>query len=422
MYSRWNGTAFEDPFMLNPLPMTVAGASWMGPDIVAHGDTIYIVFKQTPEDLGHMWILRSFDAGLTFSDPVRIDTLDGDMSRFPTVTTDESGQPIVAFMKFNTGFSEARWVITRSYDFGSTFSPDVLASGWSSQSSVVCDCCPGSIVSTDNTVAMLYRDNKTHIRDTWVGLSADGGESFTEGINVDGHNWMIHACPASGPDGVVIGDTLYSTFMNGASGKVMVYMNRTSLTEPQPSLGSNVTTNNADVFLQNFPRIAAYDQALGIAWKQVTNGVEQIVIKFTNDVSGELPAIIDTVAENNIMNVDLAIHDGKIFVVWEDDGSGTVKFRSGTFSTVTSVEDKASDETISVYPNPSSGDWTLSGNELKAGLKIEIFNIHGQHVYSQILPGETSNIKIGNPALNNGIYYLRLSLNDKSHSIKLVKY
>src|SRR5437016_1740845 len=39
MFSRWNGTAFTSPVMLNPMTMTIAEAYWMGPDIASHGDT-----------------------------------------------------------------------------------------------------------------------------------------------------------------------------------------------------------------------------------------------------------------------------------------------------------------------------------------------------------------------------------------------
>src|SRR3989304_9381470 len=42
MFSRWNGTAFTSPVILNPMSMTIAGAGWMGPDIAAHADTVYV--------------------------------------------------------------------------------------------------------------------------------------------------------------------------------------------------------------------------------------------------------------------------------------------------------------------------------------------------------------------------------------------
>src|SRR5687767_10223445 len=159
MFSRYDGTAFETPRIINPTTMTVAGASWMGPDIATHGDTVYVVFKQTPEHSGVSWAIHSYDGGETFSDPVQIDFIGDSLSRFPTVTVDATGNPVVAFMKFNSTFGEAQWAVSRSDDFGKTFSPDVLASRWSSSTAHVCDCCPGSIVGSGENIVMLYRDN-----------------------------------------------------------------------------------------------------------------------------------------------------------------------------------------------------------------------------------------------------------------------
>ena len=158
MFSRWNGTAFTTPVRLNPSGMDVATASWMGPDIASHGDTVYVIVKRTPEvtDTNYIYIIRSFDGGQSFVAPVRVDMIADSISRFPTIATDPLGNPLVAFMKFNSSFSDSRWVVTKSTDFGNTFSPDVLASGWDG-STEVCDCCPGSIVSDGNNSAVLYR-------------------------------------------------------------------------------------------------------------------------------------------------------------------------------------------------------------------------------------------------------------------------
>ena len=61
-FSRWNGTAFTMPMAQNPTNMPAFTASWAGPDIASKGDTVYIVFKDTPEDINHhIYIVRSFD-------------------------------------------------------------------------------------------------------------------------------------------------------------------------------------------------------------------------------------------------------------------------------------------------------------------------------------------------------------------------
>ncbi|MEY4543384.1 MAG: hypothetical protein RL411_1461, partial [Bacteroidota bacterium] len=38
-FTRWNGTSFTSPVKLNG-SINIATASWMGPDIASHGDTI----------------------------------------------------------------------------------------------------------------------------------------------------------------------------------------------------------------------------------------------------------------------------------------------------------------------------------------------------------------------------------------------
>ncbi|MDQ3016697.1 MAG: T9SS type A sorting domain-containing protein [Bacteroidota bacterium] len=423
MFSRWNGSGFDTPVAVHPLSMKVAGAGWMGPDIAAHGDTVYVVFKVTPEDIGRSWCVASYDGGITFRTPVQIEESGEDLSRFPIVTTDDLGNPLVAFMKFNSVFGDPRWVVAKSDDYGATFKPDVLASGWSSAASEVCDCCPGAIVTSGDRVAMLYRDNNNHVRDTWAGFSMNGGEDFTTGINVDQHQWVIHACPATGPDGVVIGDTLYSTFMNGAEGKSRVYFNKTSLSDISNTPAAAISGDDDNVVLQNYSRISGDETGLGVVWKQVVNGQDEIVLSFTNDLASGLPATYDTVDLDRSISADIAISKGKIFVVWEDNATGRVGFRSGTFSVTTATEDEIASASVLLYPNPSSGSWTLKGEGIISGSRISIHTMQGRLVSAKEVPQSYSSgqVEIDNSGLMPGIYYLTLVNKNGQHSWKTVK-
>ncbi len=381
MFSRWTGSSFTTPVIVNPTAMDVAGASWMGPDIASHGDTIYVVYKRTPEasDTCHIYCVRSFNSGVTFSAPVRVDYVNDSLSRFPTVTTDALGNPIIAFMKFNPAFGDARWVVVRSTDFGNTFSADVKASGWSSPTSTVCDCCPGVIACNGNTVVVPYRDNKSNIRDTWVGISTNLAATFAGGMDADQKSWNIPACPASGPDGVIIGDTIYSTSMNGSSGMDRVYFGKASISAMAGSPSALLTGNISGLSLQNYPRIATDGTALVVAWKQTVSGNDQSLLRFTKNIASGLPAAYDTVALNNITNADVAIAKGNVFVVWEDDNSGTVRFRKGTFNSVTGVEESNAVDMFSVFPNPAKSNVTIK-SELIID-EIKIINMSGQIVY-----------------------------------------
>lgn len=254
-FSRWTGTAFSTPVSLNNMStLPVFAASWAGPDIAAFGDTVYAVMKRTPEtvDTHYVYITHSYDGGTSFSTPVRVDNIDTNKSRFPTVTTSSSGNPIVAFMKFNASFMDAQYVVSRSSDYGNSFSADVLAS---STAGDVCDCCPASLVSSGSKVMTLYRNNVSNIREIWTSVSSDGGATFPASLEIDSTNWMITSCPSSGPDAFVIGDTLYSVFMSKASGKELVHLSRASLSG-STYWHKRITGDFSGLLSQNYPRIA----------------------------------------------------------------------------------------------------------------------------------------------------------------------
>lgn len=384
MFSRWNGAAFTNPVLLNPVAINVAGADWMGPDIAAHGDTVYVVFKQTPEASSdsHIFCVHSYDGGTTFSVPVRVDNIADSLSRFPTVTTDDLGNPIIGFMKFDAFFDQSRWAVCRSTDFGLSFSSDVKASGWSDPDAVICDCCPGAISCTGAAVAMVYRDNNANIRDIWAGVSTDTASTFPGGMGIDQQNWFISACPATGPDAVIVGDTLYSTFMNGVSGSNLVYFSKSAISDMSGSMAIPITGSIPGLALQNFPRIASDGKAMAIAWMQVVNNSRQGMLRFTNDLLASFPAAIDTITLGNIYNCDVAISDGKIYVVWQNNSSGTIKYRTGTYSATSGLHENNLIPSLSVFPNPSTGDVHIESDQVID--KITVVNMFGQVVHGAV--------------------------------------
>jgi hypothetical protein len=417
-FSKWNGTMFTIPVKLNPAWMTIATASWQGPQIASFGDTVYVIVKRTPEtsDTNRLFIFTSFNGGNSFNAPVQLGFIADSISRFPTVTTDAVGNPIVGFMKLNASFGEAQWVVCKSTDFGNTFSSEVKASGWSSATSVVCDCCPGGIVNSGNTVAMLYRDNNNNIRDTWAGISTNGGSSFSNGLNVDLSLWNLNACPSTGPDGIIIGDTLYSVFTNGASGTYRTLLSKTILANT--SVSSNfLSANVPGLNQQNYPRIATDGNAAAIVWKQVVSGNSQLPILFTQDIANGFPTAYDTVDLDNITNADVALSNGKLFVVWQDDGSGTVKYRSGTYSQVSTGINKVTEKNYSVYPNPVTDQLNIISTDNKF-FSINIFNSLGENIYSE---HATSNIQLSTSNFANGLYFIQVKSDNNFFTQKFIK-
>lgn len=419
--SRWNGTMFTTPVKLNPSWLPAANASWMGPDIASKGDTVYVVMKRTPEmsDTNHIYILTSFDGGVSFSAPLRVDYINDSMSRFPTITVDASGNPIVAFMKFNSAFMKARWVVTRSNDYGKTFSVDSKASGYSGPNAEACDCCPGAIVSSGNVAAMIYRDNLSNIRDIWTGVSTDNSVSFGNGFASDKTNWMIMSCPSSGPDGVIVGDSLYSVFLSGAGGVYRTYLSTSSLSSAATGSVNKLKASLTGLGQQNYPRIASNGRAMAIVWKQTVSGNAQLPIMFTRDIKKGFGSGYDTVDLGDITNADIALGENQVFVIWQDDNSGTVKCRMGSYSPITSISEVKL-ENVKIFPNPASTAITLlSDNNLQIA-DVNIVNLLGETILTQTIHGK-SIYEIDVSGLSNGIYFIVIKSGDKFITQKFIK-
>lgn len=420
-FSRRSGGVFTAPVAVNPAGMPIAAQSWMGPDLASKGDTVYIVVKEVPEasDTSHIYLIRSTNGGISFDAPVQVDDIADSISRFPAVTTDDMGNPLVAFMKFDPSLAEARWVVSKSDDCGGTFATDVLASGWSG--GTVCDCCPGAIVTGGTYAAMLYRDANANIRDSWAGISADEGVSFPQGIAIDQQGWMLMSCPSSGPDGVIIGDTLYSTFMNGNGGTNLVYYSKSPLIAPMASAGIPLTGLTAGLSNQNFPRIAAAGSASAIAWRQVNALGQQLAVSFTSDITQGLPAAYDTVWVGSVANIDIAMTEGKIFVVWQDDVSGTVVFAEGTYTPLTHSELGTTNDKPVVFPNPATDSFSILPEQNFPGwVQVSITDPSGKVVMDPDTVYPQGKITLDVSGLANGIYIVSLISSDRVTNYKLI--
>ena len=358
-FSKWNGTSFTAPVVPSG-SLTVFAQSWAGPAMAAYGDTVYVSMQVTPEcvSTAYPYLAHSYDGGATFSMPVRMDNIDTNNSRFPIVTTTANGNPMTAFMKFNASCGNAHYVVSRSTDYGVSFSSDTVASG---AAGMVCDCCPATILSTSSNAIMLFRNNLTNIRDMWTGISADGGVTFPNHMAVDNTNWNISSCPASGPDGFVIGDSIYTVFMSGGSGTSMVYLSRSSISGMTSSTAA-ITGMFAGLSSQNYPRIAHAANAAAVVWVQNTSSGNSIVYSFTNNISHGFSGYttVTGATGSGVMNADIAITANAIHIVWEDDNTGKIMYLKGTYTGTTAIEQATEKELIAVYPNPASENFTVS--------------------------------------------------------------
>jgi hypothetical protein len=127
----------------------------------------------------------------------------------------------------------------------------------------------------------------------------------------------------------------------------------------------------------------------------------------------------ELVDSDNIGHTDVAMFDGTIFVVWEDDNSGTVKYQIGTYNSVAQVALLSADNQISVSPNPSSNAWKVNTNEAVNKSDFEITNSYGQVLDLNVSCISSRSFSIENHKLPNGIYFLQLKNHGKI--VKMIK-
>ncbi|MBK6543131.1 MAG: T9SS type A sorting domain-containing protein [Flavobacteriales bacterium] len=347
-----NGAGFSAPTEVSTAGCVPAVADWMGSSIAAVGNTVWVVMKATPEESEPIYVRRSNDGGLSWGDTLRVDPFDGLVSRFPSIDLIDPDTPVVQYMQFDNGWNGARQVV--SHMMGGSFMPPVQVSSPFAPGDV-CDCCPNQIVMDNDHAVALYRNAGTNLRVMWGAVSTDGGASFPVGGLVDTTDWVLNACPSSGPDGYLDDDSIHYVWMSGATNGAKVYLG--SALASDLSLGGqrNAHPGQAQNLQQNFPRIAGSGDTLGVVWQQALG--TQVEILFSWSVSG--PAGLSAPDTVNIdltgaqRTPDIAFANGAFHIVWGEQGSGHVRYRKATLVNAQHVDMyPALEDEYVVWPNP----------------------------------------------------------------------
>ncbi len=211
--------------------------------------------------------------------------------------------------------------------------------------------------------------------------------------------------------------------MNGGNIDELVYYNKASLTDMSCQEASSMT-EYVNGLLQNYPRIANYGSAVAMLWQHSMNFSSQLGLYFTSDVTKGFPEDYDTVAFSNVINADVALSKDRIFVVWQDNNSGTVKYKSGRYETRVGVKDQNSFSLLNIYPNPSLEDWTISGTANSAMISLELLDVKGRIIFSTNMPapGNQFQVTIPNDELPIGIYFLRITDSSTTAVREVVKH
>lgn len=405
-FARWAGKEFTEPEQINPAGKQAFTEPWAGPEMVSRGDTVYVAYKEIPEDVNHIYLKHSYDGGKHFSIETQVDDSDGLISRFPTVAIDPYGHPLVSYTKYDEGYKNPRHVVAKSKDLGETFAGEAVVKNMSG--GVISDCSPPTVVQSGNGTVILYRDNLNEYRNIWAGISHNSAVSFDKGLQIDWTNWQTKDCPTQPPHGTIVSDTLYTVYASGTGDSSLVYMSKTSLFG-QSSNSAPITGRFPGLTSQNFPRIANSGNAAVVTWLQSIGVNMQVCMLFTNDITTGLPEKYNMVAKGVFDNADVTLGGGHIYVVYSDDSAHRLMCRIGHYEETEANKLLAENTTVSLQRAPSGKYFTVTLADLSYCMMVDV---SGKE-YEMDMKCRKNVCKVNTEELDPGLYIVRLYCKDE---------
>ena len=407
--SKWNGTSFSIPYNIVSPVLEVTG--FIGPEIASKGDTVYVIFLSARSPNNYVYLISSFDGGLTFSDTVRVsDNSNTYKFSMPNVTVNTDGNPIVSYMTCTNSWTDWEQMVKVSSDFGNTFSSafdvSALAPG------EPCDCCKSSLVANGNEVFLLFRNNDMDVRNAYVAKSSDGGLTFTTANDIDDANWVIGSCPSTSAQGMLSGDSIIIVRRSGANGQDKLLLSAVNSTDLQYAYNHNIDPISFGV--QNFPEIAGNGDTIGIVWQDNRNSYMDCYFSYSTtgaNIISESVYMSDTNNVGSQTDPDICFTNGIFHFVYENVGTHEILYRSATFVNNTAITELDNNQ-FTICPNPTKEKIKIS-THLK-GL-VSIKNIEGKLLMQVEKKQENEVIDIS--LLPSGIYTVEL----QKQTIKFIK-
>lgn len=417
-FCKRNGlNSFDVPVKLNPDGTEVQDYNWSGPDLCAEDSNVYVAYHDLGFETGHIYLVKSTDYGVSFSDTIRIDNLAAtDYSQFPDIAV-LNDTLYVVFMSHGLVTMNPQMMLTRSFDGGQTFEPAVDASSWMGEEA--CDCCQPELIVNDEHVIIYFRRNASNVREIKGLISYDRGATFNEMYSPDDHNWNISACPSSGPDARFLPSgnavCIYRT-SDGGTGKLFLNeYNITTSTELNELEISDAASTNTGI---NYPQIAADGSMIGVVWEALGSATDVYFNATSTGVAGLLPAnaINITDSAGSQSKPDITILNGSFHIIYSELTGTEVKYVRVT--SVNSLEEKQDNFNLKVYPNPAGEILNVHYEQTGSAL-IEIIDLSGKIIRADLIQSNSEPIDVSQ--IESGIYLLRISSENSVETISWIK-
>jgi hypothetical protein len=406
-----NGMGFTPAIQVHPTYSVWPSASqWWGSNIAAAGNTIWVALRDGQYD-GRIYVLRSNDGGFTWGDTIRVDPEDSLIKQLPSITVQDPDEPIVQYIEINSDLSERRQVVSRMTN-GSFSSPIQVSLPFAPGN--VCGSTQGQLVSNGDHVVALFGNSGNDESAVWGAFSADGGESFLFGSQMD--TTGSSGC-ATGPDGIISGDSITYVWTSVAEDGQLIHIGRTGMLDGGIGYHALMLPGSGAVG-QYYPRIAGSGDTLGVVWRHHAAGDMNVLFSWSvTGLSGfSIPDTVNIELGGLQREPDIAYADGAFHIVWRDSGLADVRYRKATLNSNVGMENIANyDHHFLVWPNPTNGLLHLGNKDWE---RADIIDMSGRIVFHE--KGPCSAIDLSR--LASGSYMIVLyDRNENSHRARFEK-
>jgi hypothetical protein len=334
--SETGGDSFRDAVMLSEPKAHIRSQGENSPVLYTNvqGDIYAGWFQSDSVGDAQYIVARSGTFGESFEKPVNV--LDPDRkpegyAGFPTMTASHKGEVYVAWLDEREppqpeGTSAVYF--SRSTDHGATFSRNIRIAG------AACPCCrPQLALGPNGEIYLAWRKVfKGDIRDIVMARSLDGGKTFSEPVRVAEDNWLLHACPDTGPTLVSSGTRVYVAWYSEGQGNPGV---RLAVSEDHGQSFLPAKRASGDVLDANHPRLSISEdgrillalQGRSSSDKEPWKSNQLYLVSVADDGAISTPAQITT-GNHSATHPDLvAGTSGRVFVAWNETGDQTTQAR-----------------------------------------------------------------------------------------------
>ena len=335
--SKWDGIDFSAPYAI--LQDGILPSSWDGPEVATKGDTVYVVFTSLATSQSAIMLIKSFDGGLNFSDTIRVsENNPAHKFRMGNVAINSDGNPIVSYMQYLLNWTDPRQMVNVSFSAGSTFLGATEASALAPGEP--CDCCKSSLVCAGPDVFLLFRNNESNMRNSYIAKSNDGGLYFSSTADMDDYIWTLTSCPATTPRGALSGDSITVVKRSGATGNNEVVCSSVSTQTLNHTYNNNIDFING--IIQNYPEVSTSGDTVIAVWQDNRGGTQDCYISASTNGPFNLQGSVsytDTSGFGQKVDPDVVFKNGDIHLVYLNSSEHKIVYVKSSIKAPSSLEE-----------------------------------------------------------------------------------